>query len=146
MKQETFGAVKSNSVELYTLTNAHGLEARATNYGGIIVSLRVPDQHGRMDDVVLGFDKLQGYLDNKPYFGAIIGRYANRIARARFTLDGVQYSLAANDGPNSLHGGNKGFDKAVWKAEPFENSKSMGLMFTLWKMKRSVMQPMMVII
>jgi len=116
MKQETFGAVQGSSVELYTLTNAHGLEVRATNYGGIIVSLRVPDKRGRMDDVVLGFDELAGYLDNKPYFGAIIGRYANRIARARFTLDGVQYSLAANDGLNSLHGGNKGFDKAVWAA------------------------------
>jgi aldose 1-epimerase len=130
MKKETFGAVQGNSVELYTLTNAHGLEVRATNYGGIIVSLRVPDKHGRMDDVVLGFDKFQGYLDNKPYFGAIIGRYANRIAGARFTLDGVQYSLAANNGPNSLHGGNIGFDKAVWKAEPFENSAGVGLIFT----------------
>jgi len=130
MKQETFGAVQGSSVELYTLTNAHGLEVRATNYGGIIVSLRVPDKRGRMDDVVLGFDELAGYLDNKPYFGAIIGRYANRIARARFTLDGVQYSLAANDGLNSLHGGNKGFNKVVWKAEPFENSKGVGVILT----------------
>jgi len=129
MKKETFGSVQGNSVEVYTLTNAHGLEVRATNYGGIIVSLRVPDKHGRLDDVVLGFDKLQGYLDNKPYFGAIIGRYANRIAAARFTLDGVRYSLAANNGPNSLHGGNQGFDKAIWKAEPFENSKGVGLTF-----------------
>ena len=130
MKQEIFGDVQGSSVELYTLTNAHGLEVRTTNYGGIIVSLRVPDKRGRMDDVVLGFDELAGYLDNKPYFGAIIGRYANRIARARFTLDGVQYSLAANDGLNSLHGGNKGFNKVVWKAEPFENSKGVGVILT----------------
>src|SRR5208337_2947432 len=82
------------------------------------------------DDVVLGFDKLQGYLEKEPYFGAIIGRYANRIATARFSLDGVTYSLAANDGPNSLHGGNRGFDKVVWEAEPFENPKGVGLVFT----------------
>jgi aldose 1-epimerase len=130
MKRESFGTVRGSRVELYTLTNARGLEARCTNYGGIIVSLRVPDKHGRLDDVVLGFDKLQGYLDKEPYFGAIIGRYANRIARAGFTLGGVQYSLAANDGPNSLHGGDKGFDKVVWKAEPFENPIGVGLIFT----------------
>jgi aldose 1-epimerase len=130
MKKEPFGAVQGSSVDLYTLTNAHGIEVRATNFGGIIVSLRVPDKQGRMDDVVLGFDKLDGYLDNKPYFGAIVGRYANRIAGAHFTLDGVQYSLAVNNGPNSLHGGNKGFNKVIWKAEPFENSEGVGLIFT----------------
>jgi aldose 1-epimerase len=130
MKKEKFGSVQGNAVTLYTLTNSNGLEVRATNFGGIIVSVRTPDKQGRMDDIVLGFDDLQGYLDNKPYFGAIIGRYANRIAAARFTLDGVQYSLAANDGPNSLHGGIKGFNKVVWSAEPFENSTGVGLMFT----------------
>ena len=130
MKKESFGTVQGSAIELYTLTNAHGIEVRGTNYGGIIVSLRVPDKHGRVDDVVLGFDKLQGYLDKQPYFGAIVGRYANRIARAQFELDGVRYFLAANDGPNSLHGGNKGFDKVVWKAEPFENPKGLGLVFT----------------
>jgi aldose 1-epimerase len=130
MKRESFGVVQGRPVDLYTLTNANGLEVRAINYGGIIVSLRVPDKHGRVDDVVLGFDKLQGYLDKEPYFGAIIGRYANRIARARFSLDGITYSLAANDGPNSLHGGNRGFDKVVWRAEPFENPKGVGLVFT----------------
>jgi aldose 1-epimerase len=130
MKSVPFGSIQGNSVELYTLTNAHGLEMRATNYGGIIVSLRVPDKRGHIDDVVLGFDKLEGYLDKEPYFGAIIGRYANRITKARFSLDGVTYSLAANDGPNSLHGGNRGFDKVIWKAEPFENPKDAGLVFT----------------
>jgi aldose 1-epimerase len=130
MKKEKFGSVQGNAVTLYTLTNSNGLEVRATNFGGIIVSVRTPDKQGRMDDIVLGFDDLQGYLDNKPYFGAIIGRYANRIAAARFTLDGVQYSLAANNGPNSLHGGIKGFNKVVWSAEPFENSTGVGLIFT----------------
>ncbi len=130
MKRKSFGTVHGSPVELYTLTNAHGLEVRCTNYGGIIVSLRVPDKRGRSDDVVLGFDNLHGYLQKEPYFGAIIGRYANRIAKARFTLDGKQYSLAANDGPNSLHGGDRGFDKVVWKAEPFENPKGMGVIFT----------------
>lgn len=130
MKKQAFGTVQGNSVDLYTLTNADGIEVRATNFGGIIVSIRVPDKNGRVADVALGFDKLDGYLDNKPYFGALVGRYANRIAGARFTLDGVQYSLAANNGPNTLHGGNKGFNKVIWKAEPFENSKGVGLILT----------------
>jgi aldose 1-epimerase len=103
---------------------------RVTNYGCIIVSIRVPDKRGRMDDVVLGFDNFAGYLDNKPFFGALVGRYASRIAKARFTLDGVQYSLAVNNGPNSLHGGNKGFNKVAWKAEPFEHPDGVGLIFT----------------
>jgi aldose 1-epimerase len=130
VKIEPFGAVRGHSVEIYTLTNAHGLELRATNYGGIVVSLRVPDKRGHMDDVVLGFDKIDGYLDNKPYFGAIVGRYANRIAGARFTLNGARYTLAANNGPNSLHGGNKGFDQAIWKAEQFKTSEAVGIIFT----------------
>jgi len=130
VKKESFGTAQGTPVGIYTLTNAHGLEMRATNLGGIIVSLRVPDKQGRLDDVVLGFDKLDGYLENGPHFGGIIGRYANRIAKARFTLGGTQYPLAANNGPNTLHGGIKGFDKAVWKAEPFENSKGVGLVLT----------------
>lgn len=116
-------------VELYTLTNAHGLEVRAMTYGGIIVSLKVPDRDGNLGDVVLGYDSLDGYLEASPYFGAIIGRYGNRIANARFTLDGVEYSLAANDGPNALHGGEKGFDKVVWRAEPFQNEEGVGVVF-----------------
>ena len=130
VKKENFGTAQGTPVDIYTLTNAHGLEMRATNFGGIIVSLRVPDKQGRLDDVVLGFDKLDGYLENGPHFGGIIGRYANRIAKAHFAVDGTQYALAANNGPNTLHGGIKGFDKAVWKAEPFENSKGVGLVFT----------------
>jgi aldose 1-epimerase len=130
MKRESFGTVQGSPVELFTLTNAHSLEVRCTNYGGIILSLRVPDKRGRPDDVVLGFDNLDGYLQKQPYFGAIIGRYTNRIAEARFTLDGKQYSLAANDGLNSLHGGDRGFDKVVWKAEPLENPNGVGVIFT----------------
>ena len=130
MTMQPFGVVQGSSVELYTMTNAHGLEMTCTNYGGTIVSLRVPDKHGRVDDIVLGFDRLQGYLEKEPYFGAIIGRYANRIAKARFSLGGMQHALSANDGPNSLHGGNKGFDKVVWKAEPNENPNGVAIIFT----------------
>ena len=110
-------------VELYTLTNAHGLKAKIITYGGIVTELDAPDRDGKMGDVVLGFDDLKGYLAGHPYFGAIIGRVANRVAKGRFTLDGKEYKLAANNGPNSLHGGEKGFDKVVWKAEPVEGKE-----------------------
>jgi aldose 1-epimerase len=109
------------SVDLYTLTNSHGLQATITNYGGIIVSLLVPDRAGHMDDVVLGFDRLEGYLQPEPYFGAIIGRYGNRIGHAMFKLGDKEYRLAKNDGDNSLHGGAQGFDKRVWT--PLDLSK-----------------------
>jgi aldose 1-epimerase len=105
-------------VTLYTLRNATGIETRICDYGGIVVSLKTPDRNGHLDDVVLGFDHLDGYLAPNPYFGAIVGRFANRIAKATFTLEGVTYPLAANNGPNALHGGRKGFDKAVWQAAP----------------------------
>ena len=104
-------------VEICTLDNGRGLEARITNYGGIIVALRTPDRDGQSGDVTLGHDSLAGYLESSPYFGALIGRYGNRIGGAQFTLDGKTYKLAANDGPNALHGGLKGFDKIIWKAE-----------------------------
>ena len=119
VKSEAFGKTADGKpVELYTLTNASGVEVRAITYGGIITSLKVPDRSARVADVVLGFDTLDGYIKDHPYFGAIIGRYANRIAQGRFTLEGRTYTLATNNGPNHLHGGNKGFDKAVWKAAP----------------------------
>jgi len=103
------------TVQIYTLTNKAGLEARITNYGGIVVSLKAPDRNGMMADVILGFDTLRDYLTSpSPYFGALVGRYGNRIGHARFTLDGVEYKLAANNGVNSLHGGLHGFNKAVW--------------------------------
>lgn len=116
---ELFGRLADGTaVDIYTLKNASGLEARVMTYGAILVSLKVPDRNGALADVNLGFDTLEGYLGTHPYFGAIIGRYGNRIARARFTLDGVEYRLPANDNGNTLHGGLKGFDKVVWKAEP----------------------------
>ena len=106
------------AVSIFTLTNAKGVEARIIEYGGILVSMKVPDRAGALGDVVLGHDTLDEYVaDNKTYFGALIGRYANRIGGASFTLEGVKYSLPANDGPNSLHGGTQGFDKKVWKGK-----------------------------
>lgn len=104
-------------MELYTLTNSNGVETSITNYGGRVVTLKVPDRAGKFADVVLGFDSLDPYLGNSPYFGALIGRYGNRIGKARFTLDGKEYKLAANNGPNALHGGVVGFDKVLWKGE-----------------------------
>ena len=117
-------------VDLFTLTNAHGMQVRAMTYGGIIVSLEAPDRSGRSGDVVLGYDSLAGYLKATPYFGAIIGRYGNRIAGAQFTLDGATYHVPANDGANSLHGGRVGFDKVVWDAEPFWGDSGVGVAFT----------------
>lgn len=126
--QEPFGRTPdSTPVDIYTLRNDDGLEVRITNYGGTIVSLIAPDRAGRPGDVILGFDTLQEYVERSPYFGCVIGRFANRIARGRFMLDGVTHSLAQNDGPNSLHGGWKGFDKVVWAATEFERDSSVGL-------------------
>jgi aldose 1-epimerase len=105
-------------VKIYRLRNATGMEARITNYGGVLMSLQVPDKNGAVADVVLGYDTVDEYIHNNPYFGCLIGRYGNRIAKARFSLDGERYQLAANDGPNSLHGGIKGFDKVCWDAQP----------------------------
>lgn len=108
------------AVELFTLRNAAGIEARIANYGGIVTHLLVPDRSGKFGDVVLGYDSLDGYLKSSPYFGCLVGRYGNRIAGARFSLDGRTYTLAKNNGPNSLHGGLRGFDKVVWQARPLE--------------------------
>jgi aldose 1-epimerase len=119
-------------VDLYTLRNEKGMRVQATNYGAIIVSLVVPDRDGTPGDVVLGFDTLEEYLDHSPYFGCIVGRYANRIAGGRFALDGVEYELARNDGPNHLHGGVQGFDKRVWDAEALgtDGEPSLKLTYT----------------
>jgi len=116
-------------IEAFTLANAHGIELRAITYGGIITSLRAPDRDGQLGDIVLGFDGIDGYLKDPPYFGAIIGRYGNRIAKGRFTLDGTTYELAKNNGGNHLHGGLKGFDKIVWDAAPFANERGVGIIF-----------------
>jgi aldose 1-epimerase len=130
VKRAPFGRVPEGPVEIYTLTNATGMQVRTIPYGAIIVSIRVPDRAGQLGDVVLGFDTLDGYLKDHPYFGAVVGRYGNRIAKGRFTLDGKSYQLATNNGPNHLHGGVKGFDKVLWKAEPFGKAGSVGIIYT----------------
>jgi aldose 1-epimerase len=104
------------NVDLYTLANKNGAEVAITNFGGSVVSIKVADRQGKIEDVVLGYDSLDGYVSDKAYLGAVIGRYGNRIAQGRFTLDGATYTLARNNGENSLHGGIKGFNKAVWTA------------------------------
>lgn len=126
--KEPFGSLPDGTpIDIYTLKNTSGLEARVMTYGAILVSLKVPDRDGVLADVNLGFDTLAGYLGTHPYFGAIIGRYGNRIAKARFAIDGVEYRLAANNNENSLHGGLQGFDKVVWKAEPLRSGDGAGL-------------------
>jgi len=128
LTRRPFGATPSGeAVELLTLTNGHGIEVRVMTYGAIIVSLKVPDRDGVPGDVVLGYDSLAGYLRKSPYFGAVVGRYGNRIAKGRFTLGGTEYRLATNNGSNHLHGGVRGFDKVVWAAESFENGRAVGV-------------------
>jgi len=117
MQASVFGHAGEDVVRIYTLSNVHGIEARIMTYGASVVSLKTPDRNGHLQNIVLGFDTLDPYLAGVPYYGATVGRYANRIAQARFILDGTTYSLNANDGPNSLHGGSRGFDKRVWKAD-----------------------------
>lgn len=126
--KSNFGSYKGITADLYTLKNANGVEVGITNYGGIVVSIRVPDKEGNIEDITLGFDSLSGYLQQGvPYFGAIIGRYGNRIADGKFELDGVEYQLAKNDGPNHLHGGAKGFDKVLWEASEFKTDDAVGV-------------------
>ncbi len=117
------------AVDIYTLTNSAGMRARIMTYGATLVSLEVPDRDGKLGDITLGYDSLDGYLKVSPYFGATIGRYGNRIGKGRFTLNGVEFKLAANNGQNHLHGGLKGFDKVIWKATPFEDKGSRGVKF-----------------
>jgi aldose 1-epimerase len=122
--------IDGSQVELYTLKNKNGLEATITNYGGIVVSLTVPDKNGKLGDVVLGYETLNDYIGNTPYFGSLIGRYGNRIAKGRFTINGVDYQLAQNNAENSLHGGRKGFDKVVWQAEKLDTDEGPALKLT----------------
>ncbi|OGV72366.1 MAG: galactose mutarotase [Lentisphaerae bacterium RIFOXYB12_FULL_65_16] len=127
----SFGRTAAGTeVNLFTLTNANGVEARITNYGGIVVTLRVPDRAGTMTDVVLGYETLAEYLKVTPYFGCLVGRYGNRIANGRFVLDGREYRLAQNNGTNHLHGGLVGFDKVVWQAKPKETKSGPALELT----------------
>jgi aldose 1-epimerase len=115
--KQAFGKTPDGkAVDIYTLRNDKGAEARIMTYGGIVVSLKMPDKTGQLDDVVLGYDNLDAYVSNSPYFGALVGRYGNRIAGGKFNLGGITYTLPTNNGPNTLHGGLKGFDKRVWKA------------------------------
>ncbi len=127
IKSEKFGHINGVDVHLYTLTNSNGITVRITNYGGIITSIQTPDRNGRMTNIALGFDTLDKYLAGHPYFGCIVGRYANRIAKGKFTLNGRQYSLFINNGNNTLHGGEKGFDKVVWHASAIETAEGQAL-------------------
>jgi len=128
--KQTFGEIDGKTVDLYTLTNSSGATARITNYGCIVTELHVPDRDGNLADVVLGFDRLDGYLGKHPYFGAIVGRVANRIAKGRFSLDDKNYTLAVNNGPNHLHGGLRGFDKVLWDAEAHDTADGPALTLT----------------
>ena len=125
-----FGFTGNKEVFLYTLANGAGTTVKITNYGAIITSILVPDKNGKTGDIVLGYDSLAGYVANSPYFGAIVGRYANRIAKGLFTLDGKQYKLAVNNGNNSLHGGIRGFDKVVWDAREIKDTSAVSLELT----------------
>jgi aldose 1-epimerase len=126
--KEIYGKTPAGEpVYLYTLTNDDAMEVKICNFGGIITSILVPDRHGKVGDVVLGFDKFDDYLQFSPYFGCLVGRYGNRIARGKFELDGISYTLAQNDGVNHLHGGLQGFDKVLWEAEPFTTEDTVGL-------------------
>jgi aldose 1-epimerase len=125
-----FGRVGGTSVQIYTLTNDHGIEARIMTYGAALVSLKTPDRAGNSQNIILGFDSLGPYLAGVPYFGATVGRYANRIAGGRFVLDGKTYQLPQNNGPNSLHGGDRGFDKRVWTAQPIETPTGAAVRLT----------------
>jgi aldose 1-epimerase len=122
--------LEGQPVDIYTLQNTSGAEVKILTYGGIVQSLVMPDKNGKLADIVLGYDTLDGYLTNSPYFGALIGRYGNRIGGAKFTLDGQTYTLATNNGPNSLHGGLKGFDKVVWTARPLPTMHGPALILT----------------
>jgi len=128
MTKQPFGKTEDGqAVDLYTLTNKNRMEAAITNFGGIVVSLKVPDRQGKLDDVVLGYDKIDDYLTNKAYFGAIIGRYGNRIAHGKFTLDGNTYTLPKNDGDNTLHGGTRGFNRRLWTAKDVSSTRGHAL-------------------
>jgi len=128
--KQPFGSTSEGPVDLYTLTNSHQMEVKIMTYGGIIQSVKVPDRSGHVANVVLGFDNLADYVAKSPYFGCITGRYANRIALGKFTLDGVTYQLPINNPPNSLHGGTIGFDKHIWAATVIQNPDSVGLKLT----------------
>lgn len=126
----TFGTLPDGQIaDHFTLRNKNGMEVKITNYGGIITHWTAPDKNGQWGDVVLGYDSLADYVKESPFFGALVGRYGNRIAKAQFTLEGKTYTLAANNGPNSLHGGKQGFDKVIWNAEILEGQNALKLTY-----------------
>ncbi|HEY0581714.1 MAG TPA: aldose epimerase family protein [Chloroflexota bacterium] len=131
MESDVFGSLRGDSVERYTLANT-GMRVRILTYGGILQSIEVPDRAGHLANVSLGFATLDEYVRGSPFFGALIGRFANRIANGRFNLDGVTYEVPVNDGPNSLHGGLQGFDKRLWRASPVQGSDQVGLKLALF--------------
>jgi aldose 1-epimerase len=129
--ESSFGKLPTGEeTVLYTLTNANGIVVKVTNYGGVITSIMAPDKKGVMGDIVLGFDNVDGYIKNTSFFGAIIGRYGNRIGKGQFTLDGKKYQLTLNDGVNHLHGGKVGFDKVLWKSNSFKTETTVGVTLT----------------
>ncbi|MEO6723857.1 MAG: aldose epimerase family protein, partial [Blastocatellia bacterium] len=128
VKKDSFGKLADGTpVDSYTLTNKNGVEVKITNYGATVTSIKVPDRSGKFDDVALGYDSIDGYLAKNPHLGAVAGRYANRIAKGQFTLNGKAYTLARNNGENHLHGGPKGFYQALWTATPVENGDNVGV-------------------
>jgi len=127
IQSEVIGQFENQDVKMYTMSNSSGMEIQLMNYGGIISSIKVPDRSGNIDDVALGFNTFPEYLEEHPYFGALIGRYGNRIAKGAFSIDGQDYSLATNNGENSLHGGIKGFDKKIWKDEMIQTDDAVGV-------------------
>ena len=131
--ESPFGAMPDGQkVEMYHLKNASGMEVDIITYGGAVQAIKVPDKNGKIEDVALGFDNLNGYLKTDAFFGALIGRYANRIAKGEFTLDGKTYHLPINNAPNTLHGGPKGFNTKVWAASPIETPNTVGVELSLW--------------
>ena len=131
IKSDHFGQLKNKTaVKTYTLTNRQGITIEVLNYGGIIRRLILPDRLGKLENCVLGYDRLIDYEEKSPYFGALIGRYANRIAQGKFTLDGVSYTLDQNHGEHHLHGGKKGFDKVIWEVKEDESEEGPGLILT----------------
>lgn len=131
VEKTQFGTLPDGrQVELYTCTNANGLTLKMMTYGAIVVAVETPDREGELENITLGFDSLEPYLERHPYFGATVGRYCNRIAKGKFTLNGTQYTLAVNNGPNHLHGGENGFDRVLWNAEPIQRDDAVGVRMT----------------
>jgi aldose 1-epimerase len=131
VKKESYGKTpQGEQVDLYTLTNAHGLCVKIITYGATIIDVETPDRNGKLANITLCCDSLADYVKGHPFFGSTVGRYANRIGKGKFSLDSKEYKLATNNGVNHLHGGNKGYDKVVWKADPVETANSAGVKFT----------------